>query len=128
MNNSQHPHKPFTKRSLLNKFLSGKRIQQISAKDLYPQSDRYQLIDLRTKAEFATSHIAGAINIPLHRFSPDHPAIINSNLPFVCICLSAHRSTPAARTLIEHGYEALELKGGMIRWWLASLPTESGDH
>jgi len=86
-------------------------------------ADAYHLIDVRTPAEWKQSHIKGSTNIPLHRcksatLSPD-----NFNKPVICICLSAHRSTPVVRSLRRAGVEAYELKGGMLNWWRLKLPT-----
>ena len=37
--------------------------------------------------------------------------------PVVAICLSAHRSIPAARLLRAHGFpDAAQLAGGMLAW------------
>jgi len=40
----------------------------------------------------------------------------------VAICLTAHRSIPAVRLLASEGFEATQLKGGMLAWRAAGLP------
>ncbi|WP_027859499.1 rhodanese-like domain-containing protein [Marinobacterium jannaschii] len=102
------------------------KVPQLDPASLSPaQLQQYLIVDVRTGTEWRQSHIAGSHNLPLHRFS------INAALfqprtrkPVLCICLSAHRSTPAVRKLREAGIEAYELKGGMLRWWRLGLPTE----
>ena len=84
----------------------------------------FQLIDVRTSAEWCQSHIQGSINLPLHRFSLSSIDLDTINKPVICICLSAHRSTPVVRKLRRAGIEAYELKGGMLNWWRLHLPTE----
>ncbi|MGB0468315.1 MAG: rhodanese-like domain-containing protein [Pontibacterium sp.] len=87
-------------------------------------AEHYHLIDVRTPAEWQQSHIKGSVNLPLHRFSIKHTLCSDLNKPVICICLSAHRSTPAVRKLRRAGIEAYELKGGMLNWWRLKLPTE----
>jgi rhodanese-related sulfurtransferase len=81
------------------------------------------LLDVRTPGEFASGHIAGAVNVPVTSlagrigslgFPPGHPV--------VAICLTAHRSPPAVRLLRRTGIEARQLAGGMIAWRMAGLP------
>jgi len=87
-------------------------------------SDHFQLIDVRSHTEWQQSHIQGSINLPLQRFSLSAPELNSEHKPIICICLSAHRSTPAVRKLRRAGIEAYELKGGMLNWWRLKLPTE----
>lgn len=83
----------------------------------------YHLIDVRTHSEWLMSHIEGSLNLPIHTFSVSHPILQQPNKPVICICLSAHRSTPAVRALRRAGIESYELKGGMLNWWRLKLPT-----
>jgi len=81
------------------------------------------LLDVRTPAEFASGHLAGAVNVPVTSL---RGALAAMELPqgraVVAICLSAHRSPPAVRLLRRSGVEARQLAGGMIAWRLAGLP------
>lgn len=87
-------------------------------------SEHFLIIDVRTHAEWKLSHISGAVNLPF----PDLKTVIqhagDRKKPILCICLSAHRSTPVVRRLRALGIESYELKGGMLRWWRNKLPTE----
>lgn len=87
-------------------------------------SRHYHLIDVRSETEWQQSHIQGSINLPLHRFSLSSSELNSLEKPVICICLSAHRSTPAVRKLRHAGIEAYELKGGMLNWWRLKRPTE----
>ena len=64
--------------------------------------DGAAIIDVRSKAEFASGHVKGSINIPLEQIASNadtlkkHPAII------VC-CRSGNRSGMAQRTLQSKG-------------------------
>ena len=81
-----------------------------------------QLIDVRTREEFAEGHLAGAINIPVDEFDP-------ATLPSakgaerVLYCRSARRSGVAAEKLADAtGSTAVHLEGGIIAWEEAGLP------
>lgn len=50
-----------------------------------------------------------------------------SPLPWSDPAISAHRSIPAVRKLRARGYEARQLRGGMLAWWRAGLPCERGN-
>ena len=85
-----------------------------------------QLIDVRTPAEFTLGHVAGARNVPIYALKQALPTLaLDPNRPIVSICATAHRSPPAVRLLRAVGYKnAVQLKGGMISWYAARLPTE----
>lgn len=87
-------------------------------------AEQFHLLDVRTATEWSQSRIHGSINIPLHRFSFSTIDLETISKPVICICLSAHRSTPIVRKLRRAGIEAYELKGGMLNWWRLHLPTE----
>ena len=86
--------------------------------------DQYTFIDVRSVAEFNKSHIPGSLSIPLYKFNSARIAQLPKDKPFICICLSAHRSKPATRKLLKAGLDARELEGGMLKWWKLNLPTE----
>jgi rhodanese-related sulfurtransferase len=84
---------------------------------------RPQLLDVRTHAEFAHGHIAGAVNLPITALSDGLAALrLDPARPVVAICLTAHRSVPAVRLLRQRGFDALQLAGGMIAWRARKLP------
>lgn len=84
-----------------------------------------QVLDVRTQREYRTSHIPGAINLPIVKFSRENVNALrlDKSLPVVAICLSAHRSIPAVRQLKAMGFtQAYQLEGGMKAWWKESFP------
>jgi rhodanese-related sulfurtransferase len=93
-----------------------------------PGAAAVQVVDVRTELEWRTSRIRGAVHAPLSRLERDLPALaLDPAGLVVCICLSAHRSIPAVRLLRTAGFaEARQLAGGMLAWWAAGLPTDSG--
>lgn len=82
-----------------------------------------QLVDVRTSLEFNGGHIDGAVSVPIIDFPSKWPALgLDASRVVVTICLSAHRSIPAVRLLREKGFDAKQLKGGMLAWRAAKLP------
>jgi rhodanese-related sulfurtransferase len=87
------------------------------------QAPRPQLLDVRTSAEFARGHLAGAVNVPITALAARLPALaLDPGRPVVAICLTAHRSVPAVRLLRRLGHDAVQLAGGMMAWRGAGLP------
>lgn len=87
------------------------------------QGDRLQLVDVRTAAEFARSHIASAIHVPIQRL-PAEIDRLDRDLPVVAICKTAHGSIPAVRLLRRTGFDACQLAGGMDAWRRAGHPVQ----
>lgn len=87
-----------------------------------------RLLDVRTALEWRQSHIRGAVNVPILELKARLPELtLEKDRPVVAICLTAHRSVPAVRLLEDAGFESVrQLEGGMVAWWRARLPTESG--
>jgi rhodanese-related sulfurtransferase len=102
------------------------RVSEVRPADLAAElasTDSPVLLDVRTAGEFASGHIAGAINVPVTSLSARLSSLgLPAGRPVVAICLSAHRSPPAVRLLRRVGVEARQLAGGMIAWRLAGLP------
>lgn len=105
----------------LRDWISLKKPPQISAsalqKALAETPEKFFLLDIRTATEWQNSHIDGSVNQPL--FTPQTQILPKDKL-IICICLSAHRSTPIARKLLREGYQVAELEGGMLSWWKLS--------
>jgi rhodanese-related sulfurtransferase len=103
------------------------RVPEVSAHELEKllKNGGAQLIDVRTPAEFAIGHVAGARNVPIYSLRQALPKLaLDPKRPVVAICATAHRSPPAVRLLRAAGYEnAAQLKSGMLSWYAAQLPT-----
>jgi rhodanese-related sulfurtransferase len=84
-----------------------------------------QLVDVRTPVEFAAGHVTGAHNVPIYALERALSSLaLDPNRPIVAICATAHRSPPAVRLLRAAGYRnAVQLKGGLLSWLAARLPT-----
>lgn len=71
------------------------------------------IIDVREKHEFQGGHIPKAENIPLGKIG-NYKKPVKEKLYIVC--QSGARSKQAVSILQEKGYDAVNLKGGMITW------------
>ncbi len=63
-----------------------------------------QIIDVRTKPEFAGGHIRGAINIPLNELALQMKKI-KKEKPVITCCASGMRSGSARSILQANGFE-----------------------
>lgn len=86
-----------------------------------------QVLDVRTSAEWAAGHVAGAVSVPIGGLKRRLGSLgLDPARPVVAICLSAHRSIPAVRLLRAAGFTAAQLRGGMLAWRRAGLPERRG--
>ena len=106
------------------------QVPEISASELHDQlagNQSVQIIDVRSRAEWRRSHIAGAVNVPIQELKRRLSELqLDGARPVVAICLSAHRSIPAVRLLKSRGFDdAAQLQGGMLAWWREEFPAVS---
>lgn len=83
----------------------------------------YQLIDVRTAEEFASGHIAGAVNIPVQELG-GRLGEVSKDQPVVLYCRSGNRSGQAATLLERAGYTGIYDLGGLTAWQQAGFPLE----
>jgi rhodanese-related sulfurtransferase len=85
-----------------------------------------RVLDVRTPAEFAAGHIAGAVNVDFR--APDFEekiAKLDKTPRYVVHCSSGNRSEKALPLLQKHGFQSIyHLDGGFIAWEKAGLPME----
>lgn len=77
-----------------------------------------RVVDVRTPAEFETSHIAGSYNVPLDVLA-EHRSAIAPHLTedVVLVCKSGQRAAKAARLLRDAGQPAAQvLESGLAAW------------
>jgi adenylyltransferase/sulfurtransferase len=83
-----------------------------------------QLIDVREPWEYEDAHIHGGRLIPLGQV-PERLGEIDPVTPAIIYCRSGGRSGKAVGLLRDRGYDnAVNLKGGILAWINAQLPTE----
>ena len=103
-------------------------VPEISAGELHDRlahGANIQLLDVRTRQEFAHGHIAGAANVPIQSFRAQVSHLdLDASKPVVAICKTAHRSPAATRVLRAQGFEAVQLAKGMDEWRRQKLPVQ----
>jgi rhodanese-related sulfurtransferase len=87
------------------------------------------VLDVRTPAEYRLFHIPGAVNLP-YPFTSEalSNALDDPARPVVVVCMTGHRSQPAAVHLQRDGFSDVKnLTWGMSAWKLIGGGTESGE-
>jgi rhodanese-related sulfurtransferase len=93
---------------------------------LAKKDTHFDIIDVRTPAEFDRFHIGGSRNIPNYLFSDKFQQNTHPGRPLVVICMTGHRSPPVAYRLKKQGYRNVyHLTWGMVAWKLFGGPTVS---
>ena len=110
----------------LLKLLFGPPIPSLSAQEVdvrLKESKPPLLIDVRQPNEYKAGHIKQAKLIPLGQLGQRINELPQGR-DIICVCRSGSRSGSAVRMLEKAGFNAINLKGGMIGWNRAGLPTK----
>lgn len=70
------------------------------------------IVDVRSKSEFASGHIKGAINIPVDQLSKNLNQLKDKNKPIITCCASGMRSASAKSILKSNGFTNVHNGGG----------------
>jgi len=83
------------------------------------------VLDVRTAAEFAQSHILNSRNVPLDEIEARIRELERFKAkPIIVSCATGNRSGSAAAILRKHGFtNVVNLAGGIVAWQQAGLPT-----
>lgn len=98
-------------------FVLFKRLGQVSgeqARALVKQGAK--LVDVRTKAEFSSGHLPGAVNIPVAELGSKLASLGPKERPVVVYCASGARSAVARSVLKGQGFAQVFNLGAMGRW------------
>ena len=80
-------------------------------------SEGYIILDVRTKEEYDSGHIAGAVNLPLQDLADGPPALLpDLSQEIYVYCRSGNRSKQASQILAELGYTNVFEFGGIHSW------------
>ena len=83
------------------------------------------VVDVRQPEEYREGHIAGSKLIPLGELGKRINELPKDR-EIICVCASGSRSHSATKHLIDAGYNAFNMKGGMFMWQRAQLPVKKG--
>jgi rhodanese-related sulfurtransferase len=86
-------------------------------------ADDLVVIDVRTPAEYATGHVAGAVNFDLEggQFTTQIKALPR-DANYIVYCQSGRRSALAARAMVDAGFTHVHDLGGLQSWIDDGLP------
>lgn len=88
------------------------------------------LLDVRSSGEYegALGHLEGSILIPLFKLNDSLEGLAEyKNIVIITICKVGGRSRKAANILIENGFKALNMSGGMIAYREMEKESENND-
>jgi len=79
------------------------------------------LLDVRENDEWAAGHAADAVHVPMTELL-GRLHVVPDAAPLYVICRSGGRSERVAQYLNAHGWEAVNVVGGMLVWAGMGLP------
>lgn len=85
------------------------------------QGERFQMIDVRSPAEFAAGHIPCAANLPMDQVESRLDDVHHRD-PVVLICQSGRRAALTHGLLAPHVNDLIVLEGGTAGWAGEGLP------
>lgn len=83
------------------------------------------VLDVRSPDEYRQAHVPDSTLLPLDQLALRLNEL-PSDRPIVALCCSGNRSGVATQLLTRAGYDAVNLKGGIIAWEKQGFPVEYG--
>ena len=86
------------------------------------------LLDVREPDEWQAGHAPDAVHVPLAALAASL-GDLDKTRPVVAVCRVGGRSERAAAVLLQRGYDAVNLAGGMQAWDAAGMAvvTDTGE-
>lgn len=110
---------------VIRKFLLIRSVKHYTASDASVKLKKERnvvLLDVRTDTERKQGSIKGSYHIPLTSLSSSQNELKKfKGAEIICYCRTGNRSLNAAAKLKKMGFDAANLKGGIIRWNAAGL-------
>lgn len=100
--------------------VSASRVQAL------PQGS-FHILDVRSAGEYRTSHIPGAVNVPLEEIGRFREQLSQVREPLVVVCEAGSRAAQACKQLSAAGKDVQVLSGGMVAWQQARGEVERGE-
>ncbi|WP_165063992.1 rhodanese-like domain-containing protein [Marisediminicola senii] len=77
--------------------------------------DRAVLLDVREPDEWDRGHSVVATSVPMSQLQ-ERIAEVPDDRPLLVVCHSGHRSAMVSSALVDAGYDATNVIGGMVAW------------
>ena len=102
-------------------------VSAVQAQSLIQQNQgnpQFIILDVRTPAEFAQGHIAGAVNLNyLDNNFKDELSKLNRDDTYLVHCRTGGRSAGAVETMQQLGFKTVyHITGGIVEWQDQGLP------
>ena len=92
-----------------------KEITTVELETLLNEGKTVNMIDVRETDEVETGKIPGAINIPLGLIE-FRLQDLDKSKEYILVCRSGARSGRATEFLESHGFNVVNMTGGMLSW------------
>jgi rhodanese-related sulfurtransferase len=83
------------------------------------------VVDVRNADEYSAGHVPNSVFMPLPTL-PLRLSELDRHTPLYVICESGSRAFQACQFLQQHGYQAINVHGGMSAYRSVGLPVEAG--
>ena len=111
--------------NFLKKIFEGNGLSAAEANTRTNSDQPLVILDVRQPNEYRAGHIKGAKLIPLDELGRRMKEL-PEDTEILCVCRSGSRSGAAVGQLGRAGFEAMNLRGGMIGWQRAGYPVKKG--
>ncbi len=100
-------------------------VEPAAAYEMIKKDPDIVILDVRTEREYRQDgRLKGAKLIPLQELEERLDELESYKKgPILVYCRSGHRSVKASRLLAERGFRPVNIRGGIIGWKDAALPT-----
>ncbi len=109
----------YTKYSIWSIFFRRWKVEDITVEEASEKYSKGELffVDVRDTTDFESVHIEGSINLKINKIEKNLD-LIPKDKEIAVLCYGGGVSQAAVKTLLKKGYNAKNLKGGMVRWAL----------
>jgi rhodanese-related sulfurtransferase len=96
-------------------------------KRIREEDDSIQIVDVRSRKDYEEMHIKNSISIPMSELKDNLNQLSRDKINVLyCYDQQCHASASAAVVLVENGYPAMELEGGIKVWNQKAFPVAKG--
>jgi len=101
---------------------AGASVSVDEAYQMYQRDDVF-VIDVRTQEEWDEYHAPNTTLIPLDEL-PNRLSEVPADKEILVICRSGNRSQPGRDILLDAGFRAVSMEGGLKAWYAKGYPIE----